>query len=68
MPKRLLLAALLLGAAPVLAQEPDVGPVIDGIEEDLGAIRGIIEEMDTARATPLPLVRDQGDVREDLND
>jgi hypothetical protein len=28
--------------------------VIDGIEEDLGAIRDIIEEMDTARATPLP--------------
>ena len=68
MPKRLLLLALLLGAAPVLAQEPDVGPVIDGIEEDLGAIRDIIEEMDTARATPLPLVRDLGDVREDLND
>ena len=68
MPKRLLLVAFLLGAAPVLAQEPDVGPVIDGIEEDLGAIRDIIEEMDTARATPLPLVRDLGDVREDLND
>ena len=68
MPKRLLLVALLPGAAPVLAQEPDVGPVIDGIEEDLGAIRDIIEEMDTARATPLPLVRDLGDVREDLND
>ena len=68
MPKRLLLAALLLGAAPVLAQEPNVGPVIDGIEEDLGAIRSIIEELDTARATPLPLVRDREDVREDLND
>ena len=68
MPKRLLLVAFLLGAAPVLAQEPDVGPVIDGVEEDLGAIRDIIEEMDTARATPLPLVRDLGDVREDLND
>jgi hypothetical protein len=42
--------------------------VIDGIEGDLGAIRGIIEELDTARATPLPLVRDREDVREDLND
>lgn len=72
MAKRLLIAALLLGALPAAAQEPDLGPdvapVIDGIEEDLDAIRGIIEEMDTARATPLPLVRDREDVREDLND
>jgi hypothetical protein len=67
MPKRLLLAALLLSAAPAWSDGPDVAPVIEGIEEDLGAIRGIIEEMDTARATPLPLVRDRDDVREDLN-
>jgi hypothetical protein len=68
MPKTLLLAALLLGAAPVWAEGPDVAPVIRGIEDDLGAIRGIIEEMDTARATPLPLVRYGSDVQEDLND
>ncbi len=68
MPKRLLLAALLLSGAPAGAEGPEVGPVISGIEEDLGAIRGIIDEMDTARATPLPLVRDREDVRDDLND
>jgi hypothetical protein len=67
MATRLLLAVLLIGASPVLAEGPDVAPVIEGIEEDLGAIRGIIEEMDTARATPLPLFRDREDVREDLN-
>jgi hypothetical protein len=66
MRRTLLLAALLTGAAPAVAQ--DVAPVIEGIEEDLGAIRGIIEEMDTARATPLPLVRDRQDVQDDLND
>ena len=68
MPRTLLLAALLIGASPVLAEGPDVAPVIKGIEQDLGAIRGIIEEMDTARPTPMPLLRDREDVREDLND
>ncbi len=67
MRQRLLLVALLAGT-PALAQEPDVAPVIEGIEEDLGAIRGIIEEMDTAPATALPLMRDRGDVQEDLNE
>jgi hypothetical protein len=66
--RRILIAALLIGAFPALAEGPEVAPVIEGIEEDLGVIRDIIEEMDTARATPLPLLRDRDDVREDLND
>jgi hypothetical protein len=64
---RLLIAALLIGVVPARAQEPDVAPVIEGIEEDLGAIRDIIEEIDTARPTPLPLVRDRQDVQDDLD-
>ena len=67
MPKGLVLAALMLGAAPAGAQGRDVAPVIQGIEDDLDTIRGIIADMDEAPETSLPLMSDKDDYREDLN-
>ena len=67
MPKRLVLAALMVAAAPVWAEGRDVAPVIQGIEDDLDTIRGIIADMDEAPATSMPLLSDKADYREDLN-
>lgn len=67
MPRGLLLAAALLVAVPVWAEGRDVAPVIQGIEDDLDTIRGIIAEMDEAPERSLPLLSDKEDYRQDLN-
>jgi hypothetical protein len=63
---RAVMLALLM-AAPVAAQTRDVAPVIREIEDDLGAIRGIIAAMEDAPATSIPFVTDRVDLQRSLN-